>query len=184
MTEAAKLDHRELLEQAAFLLSDHPLIACGLRGIAAELDYSSSDPGAVRGLEEIKRIIHKHVRSEADRHFVDKRWLTGVSEAAAEIAALRCQSPSATASEWQPIETAPKDGTHILAHRLPIGIRVTNLTNPPTVVHWFDDPDEPGFYTSVNERAPEHPFSPTHWRQLPAPPALTEKRPPSNQEGK
>lgn len=51
MTEAAKLDHRELLEQAASLLSDHPLIACGLRGIAAELDRSSSDPDAVRASE-------------------------------------------------------------------------------------------------------------------------------------
>ena len=75
-------------------------------------------------------------------------------------------------SEWQPIETAPKDGTHILAYRLPVGIRFTNNTNPPTVVHWFDDSDEPGFYTSVNERAPEHPFNPTHWMPLPDPPLL------------
>jgi hypothetical protein len=71
---------------------------------------------------------------------------------------------------WQPIETAPKDGTHILAYRKPIGIRFTNNTNPPTVVHWFDDEDEPGFYTSVNERAPDYPFNPTHWMPLPAPP--------------
>lgn len=70
----------------------------------------------------------------------------------------------------QTIETAPKDGTHILAWRVPVGIRVTNNTNPPAVVHWFDDPDEPGFYTSVNERAPEHPFNPTHWERLPDPP--------------
>jgi hypothetical protein len=70
----------------------------------------------------------------------------------------------------QTIETAPRDGTHILAWRVPIGIRVTNNTHPPTVVHWFDDPDEPGFYTSVNERAPEHPFNPTHWERLPDPP--------------
>ena len=69
-----------------------------------------------------------------------------------------------------PIETAPKDGTHILAWRVPIGIRFTNNTNPPTVVHWFDDPEEPGFYTSVNERSPEHPFNPTHWMPLPEPP--------------
>lgn len=73
----------------------------------------------------------------------------------------------------QPIETAPKDGTHILAWRVPIGIRVTNLTNPPTVVHWFDDPDDPGFYTSVNERAPDYPFKATHWMPLPPGPSLS-----------
>lgn len=70
---------------------------------------------------------------------------------------------------WRPIETAPKDGSHILAYRLPVGIRVTNNTNPPTVVHWFDD----GFYTSVNELAPERPFEPTHWQPLPPPPSLS-----------
>lgn len=79
-------------------------------------------------------------------------------------------------NEWHPIETAPRDGTHILAFRLPIGIRFTNLTNPPTVVHWFNDPEEPGFYTSVNELAPEHPFGATHWMPLPAPPGPVARR--------
>ena len=74
--------------------------------------------------------------------------------------------------EWQFIESAPKDGTHILAYRMPIGIRVTNMTNPPTVVHWFDDANDPGFYTSVNAVAPEYPFNPTHWMPLPAAPSL------------
>lgn len=69
-------------------------------------------------------------------------------------------------SRWKPIETAPKDGTHILACRIPIGIRVTVNTNPPTVVHWFDDPNDPGFYTSVNAVAPEYPYNPTHWQPL------------------
>lgn len=72
---------------------------------------------------------------------------------------------------WQLIDTAPKDGTHILAYQKPVGIRVTNLTNPPTVVHWFDDPERPGFYTSVNELAPEYPYEPTHWQPLPAAPS-------------
>lgn len=64
--------------------------------------------------------------------------------------------------DWQPIATAPKDGSHILACRIPLGIRVTVNTHPPTVVHWFDD----GFYTSVNEIAPERPYNPTHWQPL------------------
>lgn len=71
---------------------------------------------------------------------------------------------------WCLIDSAPRDGTHILAFRALPGIRYTNLTNPPTVVHWFDDPDEPGFYTSVNEIAPESPFYPTHWMPLPEQP--------------
>lgn len=74
--------------------------------------------------------------------------------------------------EWQPIETAPKDGTHILvcSARKPYGAYWTFDQAPPTVVHYFNDPDEPGFYTSVNELAPEHPFNPTHWQALPVPP--------------
>ena len=78
--------------------------------------------------------------------------------------------PTHSALMWRPIETAPKDGTHILAYRHPLGIRVTNMTNPPTVVHWFDDGVVSGFYTSVNEVDPEYPFNPTHWMPLPPPP--------------
>lgn len=68
---------------------------------------------------------------------------------------------------WRSMGSAPRDGTHILACRIPIGIRTTFNTHPPTVVHWFDD----GFYTSVNELAPEHPFEATAWMPLPAPPS-------------
>jgi hypothetical protein len=42
--------------------------------------------------------------------------------------------------------------------------------NRISIVHGIDDPDEPGFYTSVNELAPEKPFNPTHWMPLPTPP--------------
>lgn len=76
-------------------------------------------------------------------------------------------SPGVTAETgWRSMESAPKDGTHILACRVPIGIRTTCNTHPPTVVHWFDD----GFYTSVNEMAPERPFEATAWMPLPPPP--------------
>lgn len=78
-------------------------------------------------------------------------------------------------NEWKPIETAPKDGTHILAFRALIGIRYTNLTNPPTVVHWWDNPGEEGFYTSVNELEPQEPFRATHWMPLPEPPQPNHK---------
>lgn len=94
------------------------------------------------------------------------------------VEALRSrQSTTEPTLTWRPIETAPRDGSHILAYRLPIGIRFTNNTNPPTVVHWFGDPELPGFYTSVNELAPERPFEATHWQPLPAPPVLTSGEP-------
>jgi len=52
-----------------------------------------------RRQDEIARIIDKHVRSEPDKHFVDRRWLVGVSEAAAEIAALFSRSQPVTIDE-------------------------------------------------------------------------------------
>lgn len=52
-----------------------------------------------RRQDEIARIIDKHVRSEPDKNFIDRRWLVGVSEAAAEIAALGGSSQPVTASQ-------------------------------------------------------------------------------------
>lgn len=81
-------------------------------------------------------------------------------------------SPSTGSGEagWQPIETAPKDGTHFLAcnSRESFGYRDGPLPAVQTVVHWFAG----GFYTSVNELEPQRPFPATHWKALdePAPP--------------
>ncbi len=55
---------------------------------------------------------------------------------------------------WRPIKTAPKDGTHILV------CNADNSYTPPTVAHWFED----GFYTSVNENAPQYPYPATHYK--------------------
>jgi hypothetical protein len=63
------------------------------------------------------------------------------------------------------------DGTHILACKGPFYPHWGFDQAPPTVVHYFPDPDEPGFYTSVNELAPERPYRATHWMALPEPPA-------------
>jgi hypothetical protein len=66
---------------------------------------------------------------------------------------------------WQPIETAPKDGTHFLGARMYFGAppwtivvmhhSVHDLENGKLLVSWDHD-DE---------------FRPTHWMPLPDPPA-------------
>ncbi len=82
-------------------------------------------------------------------------------------AALR--SPRIASDEWQPIESAPRDGSHLL------------LARPDWKVPWH------GFYrmseTSEAKRFGEGwgrtnfgdpPLKPTHWQPLPDPPAVKE----------
>jgi hypothetical protein len=56
--------------------------------------------------------------------------------------------------DWQPIETAPKDGTHVLAWWREEG-------DPPEVVRW-----SAGWVDDYGTRYIE----PTHWQPLPSPP--------------
>ena len=74
--------------------------------------------------------------------------------------------------DWRPISSAPKDGTHFLAcdARVPYSESWTFNQRPPTVVHWWGNPGEEGFYTSVNELEPQTPFEATHWKPLGEPP--------------
>lgn len=63
-------------------------------------------------------------------------------------------------SDWQPIETAPRDGTEIIGHDIRTGVS--------HVTRWdygWDDPDD-HYYSE----APE--YSPTHWMPLPSPPCV------------
>jgi hypothetical protein len=90
------------------------------------------------------------------------------SEQATEIEALRAQVSALR--EWQPIATAPKDGSMVLLY--PSGC-------------WTEDEDcgEVGFWdTDFNEwgRAgdvAEDYDGPTHWMPLPAPPSTEEPQP-------
>lgn len=61
--------------------------------------------------------------------------------------------------EWQPISTAPKDGTSILVCR---GHMI------PWMAHWVKMTRVPDRWESYGEGA--IPFSPTHWMLLPEPP--------------
>jgi hypothetical protein len=67
--------------------------------------------------------------------------------------------------EWQPIETAPRDGTHILGYADGEMAAVYCL---PT---WYDD----GWSLSVSGKpASDSYFWPTHWMPLPKPPETKE----------
>lgn len=88
-------------------------------------------------------------------------------------------APRAAEADWQPIESAPKDGAWVLLTGGGVGYgwdggpvpevvagQYTNELNGGTTEYhwqfaWYD-----GGYYGVYE-------SPTHWRPLPAPPALT-----------
>lgn len=74
--------------------------------------------------------------------------------------------------EWRTIDSAPKDGSHFLAccAKPPYDQHWTFDQRPPTVVHWWGNPGEEGFYFSVSENEPQHPFAATHWMPLPSAP--------------
>jgi hypothetical protein len=59
-------------------------------------------------------------------------------------------------SEWQPIETAPKDSSSVILW--PYDAEIT--------VGYFRDVEISGWYCEIMERF----FEPTHWMPLPAPP--------------
>lgn len=85
---------------------------------------------------------------------------------------------------WRPIETAPRDGTHILAYD-PEGLHGPVLA----VVYWyvhrgetFKEAEIEGLYRKEIyehdwwEGAGYTPFRATHWQPLPTPPASNGRR--------
>lgn len=109
----------------------------------------------------IERLILDRIGSEFDGecHLTDAE----AREAAAEIASLRAQLEDARrADEWQDISTAPKDGTELL------------LAHSEAVFSgWWHDGGSAGWTDgSTNHYDDYCLLHPTHWRPLPAPPAL------------
>ena len=78
----------------------------------------------------------------------------------AELAAIKAENESLKRDQWQPIETAPKDGTVFLVWR-------KHATHPLMVRYessydWFANYDG------------EHVYDLTHWMPLPKPPAMAQ----------
>lgn len=73
-------------------------------------------------------------------------------------------------SEWQPIETAPKNGHPIIAYQ-PGGVYGSGISYPPSVgLAWWRaaDANNPAHW-----EGPLNPRDyPTHWMPLPDPPTL------------
>jgi hypothetical protein len=75
--------------------------------------------------------------------------------------------------DWHDAAAAPHDGTHILVCKGPYGQHWGFNQSPPCVVHYFPDPDAPGFYLSggiVQDSYNDKPVEFTHWRHLGEPP--------------
>ena len=82
-------------------------------------------------------------------------------------------------NEWQPIETAPKDGTGVLVHNnyapgLASGKSESCDDINTVVAAWWanEDDKENGEWMCYMDSPcePECPFEPTHWMPLPEPP--------------
>jgi len=79
---------------------------------------------------------------------------------------------------WYPIESAPKDGMHVIVANFSIGsigygyFRQAREPVPfMTVAHYWSNPGEEGFYLSAgaSSEIDDQPLQVTHWRPLPAP---------------
>lgn len=84
-------------------------------------------------------------------------------------------------SEWQPIETAPKDGTEVLVYRADTGVMLARWIAPcdfmteaemDHVLDATDDGGDPDWFAAdfIGGGRISNDGLPTHWMPLPAPP--------------
>jgi hypothetical protein len=82
-------------------------------------------------------------------------------------------------SEWQPIDTAPKDGSEILGYRSDCGVLIIRWTSPDEFLHeaelekigWESSEKEDWFCADfIAGGRLEGEETPTHWMPLPLPP--------------
>lgn len=83
--------------------------------------------------------------------------------------------------EWQAIDSAPRDGTKILAYSPSWGIVVTWWTrgfagSPPMIDGWREEDDD-GMDRVFRDYPGLEPEVPTHWMPLPDKPTIGTSRP-------
>ncbi len=70
--------------------------------------------------------------------------------------------------EWQPIETAPKDGTSVLLYGTPTQTREVNFTKPVRLTGYWDEIDSSWCSTTADWTGPF--IEATKWQPLPEAP--------------
>jgi hypothetical protein len=76
------------------------------------------------------------------------------------------------AAEWLPIETAPKDGEHILLARGRVPCGVGYKPEFVCEARWHDDMAAWVFGNALDPLLVDQDDPPTHWQPLPDPPAI------------
>ena len=143
----------------------------GVYSVAEVIDDSNKRPA---------RTVFVRLRDDGDEKFTDGQWKSlgavaqmvernggtafdSLKSAALHINALTPNAELAQAAQaegWRPIETAPRDGTEVLANTSGLG-RV--------VVYWDDEESQWGTGLGYLDRG-----APTHWMPLPPPPTSAE----------
>lgn len=120
----------------------------------------AESPDLTRLRSEVERL-----REQARRNDLQARLaIRGQSLAETKLTTLTARTREVLAREWHGMETAPRDGTHILVDLGP--------GTPPTTVHWFaDDPalggtGNAGWYISVQQNDGPA-VNPVAWQHLP-----------------
>ncbi len=131
--------------------------------------------------------IGPFVRINHDRDFVGYSEVFYTAEQMREyaLAALATQPQAPQGGEWQPIETAPKDGTEVLGFRGDAGVFVMRWIAPVDFLtereladpygedrDWEEEPD--WFYADfIQGGRLDGAEAPTHWMPLPLAPTET-----------
>lgn len=95
--------------------------------------------------------------------YIDRKFWGVPKDAAALIAALRTAG-FVIEQDWQPIETAPRDGTAVLCWPFNYSSLFEGKAEPEIVIGFFSEDD--WWCESTVAKT----FDPTHWCPLPTPP--------------
>jgi hypothetical protein len=134
------------------------------------------------GMSEVRgiyapRALHRQIRAAAREmvsvtrsHQNDDRALL------AERDRLAAALEAARGDAWQPIETAPRDGTTVMVYFKGHGAMTVAWEDPwgdgPEAATWCVTDHKHGSYPVRGYRTGDD----THWRPLPAPPAIDQAR--------